>query len=682
MARTRILTTVAIALVLAACGGSAGTATTPTTAPAATSVAASTTAAEPTTAPTEATEATAAPTEAVEATTEIDDTTAELDAERTVAEGGYTFQPPTNWTVESTGGTTTLNPDDLQAAFVIIGGDVLDGPLKEKLPSITTLDELMDEFLSNIVGEGVAAPEVSDRQDAVIGDTPARIAAIQTTENGQELIGQVVVARPQDQTVFVMLGLVPTERWTTMQATFEAVRDSVQLSDPTVATENATTEPENATTEPEATPATDATDTGASTPPTAADTTPGALCAATSGFGVTCLGDAGWQTFTADAADLGGDYITAVARCPDNRMVFGHTSGLSAWDGAAWTNYESWGTSSADAIACDADGGFWVAHFQGVSHFADGKWTTFGADKLATGAAANELVYDVALTPDGNVWVTTSQSVAMYDGTDWTVFQAEQGFDEQYFFAKLAVDGEGDVWAAHGNGVLEYADGTWTNYASPEYITPQALAVDGQGHVWLGTLSDGISVFNGEEWMTMTRDDGLSSNHINSIAFDGQGRGWVGTAYGLDVREGETWQAYHMHTSGLADNDIAALAVAGGGPALPSLETKESGSITAQVQNADNTPLAAAAVEVCVERLTYSFTGATPCSDQPLVKQTTTDAEGNFTVADLPPGRYSVTMATGENKWAQLTGDFGVGEGAEVTPGQENNLGTLTIKVE
>jgi len=58
-----------------------------------------------------------------------------------------------------------------------------------------------------------------------------------------------------------------------------------------------------------------------------------------------------------------------------------------------------------------------------VSHYANGQWTTYGSEKLASGESANELVYDVKVAPDGKVWVVTSRSVALFENDAWTIFQ-------------------------------------------------------------------------------------------------------------------------------------------------------------------------------------------------------------------------------------------------------------------
>ena len=54
-----------------------------------------------------------------------------------------------------------------------------------------------------------------------------------------------------------------------------------------------------------------------------------------------------------------------------------------------------------------------------------------------------------------------------------------------------------------------------------------AIAFDGAGRAWLGT-GTGLSVFDGEKWVTYTTEDGLASNDLRALAIADDGV-WVGT---------------------------------------------------------------------------------------------------------------------------------------------------------
>ena len=177
-----------------------------------------------------------------------------------------------------------------------------------------------------------------------------------------------------------------------------------------------------------------------------------------------------------------------------------------------------------------------------------------------------------------------------------------------------------------------------------------------------------------------TRESGaLPSDHVRAMAVDASGRVWIGTEYGLAVYDGKTWRAYHMHTSGLAENEVYAVSVVGKGPKLPALEKKATGALTGVVVR-DGKPLAGATVEVCVEFIGFSYSGDTPCSGQPFSKSTSTAKDGTFTIKALPTGRYSITLETPEGKWLRVTDQFSIGvRKATVLPGGTTDLGELDL---
>ena len=407
----------------------------------------------------------------------------------------------------------------------------------------------------------------------------------------------------------------------------------------------------------------------------------GILCAG-SGVGLSCLNENGWQLYTDENSDLPNNYLYAGAVCPDGQLAIAHISGVVLFDGTSFLQIpETDATSSPEGIACDSDGGVWLAHFQGVSYYANGQWTTYGADQLASGESANELIYDVEVAPDGKVWVVTSRSVAMFENGTWTVFQEGQGFNGSRFFNALALDANGRPWAAHSSGVDVFENGAWTSIEKSDFTSPESLAVDAKGQVWFGTLSDGVYLFDGNTWAKHDRaSEALRSNHVVSISADSGGRLWLGTSYGLSVFDGSQWQTFLMNNSSLGDNDVEFVIVTKDGPALPAMEEKENGSLTGTINKADGTPLADAAVEICVETIGSTFYGDTPCSDQPFVLSTRTNSTGEFSFENVPAGYYVIVAET-DDSWAQLTDEFGItSERTLIQPSEQYDFGTLTLE--
>lgn len=408
---------------------------------------------------------------------------------------------------------------------------------------------------------------------------------------------------------------------------------------------------------------------------------PGMLCAG-SRTGLSCLDESGWKIYTHENSDLPSNYLYAGAVCPDGSLAIAHSSGISLFDGKTWKLIPATDAySSAEDLACEQDGGIWVAHFKGVSHYANGKWISYGSEKLGSGESASELVYNVKVAPDGKVWVLAARSVAMFANDTWTVFQEGQGFSGSRFFNTLTLDAKGRPWAAHSDGVDVYNEGSWLSIKKSDYTSPKSVAVDAKGQVWLGTLNDGVSMFDNNAWTQYSRSsESLTSNYVAALAVDGSGHVWLGTTYGLTVFDGKTWRNMLMSNSGLGDNDVKFILVTNDGPNVPAAAEKEKASLTGKLRDADKKPLVGMRVEICVETLGSSFTGETPCADQPFFLSTKTDENGVFLFENLPAGYYVVVAETG-NGWAQLTDQFGItSERTLIQAGEKVDLENLTLE--
>ncbi len=416
-------------------------------------------------------------------------------------------------------------------------------------------------------------------------------------------------------------------------------------------------------------------------PATVASQGAGIVCAG-SRTGLSCLNETGWQTYTDENSDLPNNYLYAGAVCPDGQIAIAHINGVVLFDGTTFKQIpETDKYSSSDGVACDTNGGIWAAHFQGVSLYSNGQWTTYGSENLASGESANELVYDVEVAPDGKVWVVTSRSVAMFENNAWTIYQEGQGFNGSRFFNAIALDAKGRPWAAHSSGVDVFENGAWQSIEKNDYNSPASLAVDAKGQVWFRTLIDGVYLFDDNTWIHYDRvSEELRSDDIKSISADSGGRVWFGTSYGLTIFDGANWQTLLMSNSSLHDNDIEFVAVTNDGPALPALEEKAKGSLTGTLEDASNTPMADMRVEICVETIGSSFLGDTPCSDQPFFLSTQTDANGVFLFENVPAGYYVIVAET-DTGWAQLTDEFGItSERTLIEAGEQYDIETLTLE--
>jgi len=149
----------------------------------------------------------------------------------------------------------------------------------------------------------------------------------------------------------------------------------------------------------------------------------------------------------------------------------------------------------------------------------------------------------------------------------WTTYTTHHGLASNAV-SSIAVDSDGHVWVGTFGGGVSHFDGReWFTYSTghglaDDWVT--TMVVDNSGDVWAGTYGGGLSRFDGAQWTTYTAAGSLANDWITALAIDRSGNLWVGTdGGGVSRFDGQSWQAFTPANSGLASFWVTALAADG-----------------------------------------------------------------------------------------------------------------------
>lgn len=188
---------------------------------------------------------------------------------------------------------------------------------------------------------------------------------------------------------------------------------------------------------------------------------------------------------------------------------------------------------------------YWVATRDYGLNMIDGEQITHfrEADGFST-----DIPQTITEGPNGNIWVGHYEG-----GVD---ILSDSGHRNIRFGNNLSLNdirafqpgSDGVMWIGTYAGIIRYntADDTYQVYNRLNGLGGQLvryLDMDMEGNLWIATQDGGLSVFDGNEFINFSTDDGLSSNNIRSVFADEDDPGtiWVGTeTNGLNrIRDGE-----------------------------------------------------------------------------------------------------------------------------------------------
>jgi len=186
----------------------------------------------------------------------------------------------------------------------------------------------------------------------------------------------------------------------------------------------------------------------------------------------------------------------------------------------------------------DGNNRIWISSMAGLYSVTSSRGPRVVEHALPPGPQGK--CYEGARDSKGNLWFIADSGLYRLTGSTWTHIRLPSDY-QPTFSAQIALARDGTVWLSgstaplfqfriHGDEGEELARWSTAQIGSSNVFL---VAFDPRGWLWVGT-DRGLTVLKDQQWHSLTVDDGLIWNDINSSAFlaDTDGSIWIGTSGG------------------------------------------------------------------------------------------------------------------------------------------------------
>ncbi len=282
----------------------------------------------------------------------------------------------------------------------------------------------------------------------------------------------------------------------------------------------------------------------------------GSLWIGTYGGGLSHLKDGAFERFSTKDG-LPNDFITRLVKGPDGTLWIGTTGGLARRKGGkvdVFRTTEGLPSNDVTALHLDQEGTLWIGTQKGLASYVGGRII----DDTRHQPALEGPVSAIAGSGREGLWLglwQTSQGFGLrrYHAGAVTSFTTRDGLPSDAV-TSLLLDKHGMLWIGTLAGICRQRNGRFEQYYTDlagsgvrgvlERVSArnvQALQLDREGSLWIGTRFDGLLRLRDVPFTLVTfGPTGGTGNDVHTILEDSRGAVWLATASGLRRIEGES----------------------------------------------------------------------------------------------------------------------------------------------
>jgi signal transduction histidine kinase/ligand-binding sensor domain-containing protein len=229
--------------------------------------------------------------------------------------------------------------------------------------------------------------------------------------------------------------------------------------------------------------------------------------------------------------------VTALLEDREGNLWAGSPSGIERLRDSAFVTFSSAGlqSESSGPVYVDPSDRVWFAPFEGGLHWLRGE----KSGSVTNDRLDQDVVYSIAGAKD-DLWIGRQQGGLThlhYAASSLTTrtYTKMDGLAQNSVYAVFQ-SGDGAVWAGTlSGGVSEFRNGRFTNYTTANGLASNSvtsIAQTSDATMWFATPS-GLSALSGGHWRSFGVREGLPSQNVNCLLTDSSDLLWVGTSSGL-----------------------------------------------------------------------------------------------------------------------------------------------------